>query len=118
MLQDTNSHSKRGSTAQVDLDALVLDEESRFASLNGLPLKLTTFEFDLLALLATRVGKAVSRQELYQLLKKTAWNGLDRSIDYHILNLRKKLGDDGKNPKRIKSIRGVGYLLVKNPRDF
>ena len=115
-LQPIRSHSKHNSTVH-DIDALVVDEENRFASLNGSTLTLTTFEFDLLALLASRAGTAVSRQELFKLLKSISWNKFDRCIDYHILNLRKKIDDNGKNPKIIKSIRGIGYLLVKKAID-
>ncbi len=113
-LQSSRSQSRYRSNF-FSLGSLVVDEENRLASLRGTTLRLTTFEFDLLLHLAGKAGIAVSRQELFQSLRKTTWDYFDRSMDYHILNLRKKLGDDGKNPLIIKSIRGVGYMLVKNP---
>ena len=76
------------------------------------PVELTTIEFDLLWYLVTRTGQVVSRQDLYRKIYNLDYDGLDRSIDVYISRLRQKLGDDSAIPHYIKTVRGVGYLLV------
>lgn len=94
---------------------LVVLPERRTAELNGEPLKLTSSEFDLLLLLARRLGRPVEREELVQQLRGYGYDGLDRSIDLRISRLRKRLGDDPRNPTWIKTVHGVGYVLVQKP---
>ncbi|HOI12055.1 MAG TPA: winged helix-turn-helix domain-containing protein, partial [Myxococcota bacterium] len=67
---------------------------------------------DLLWYLAARAGQVVTRESLYVDLRGVAWDGLDRSIDIAVARLRRKLGDDGKHPQIVKSVRGSGYLLA------
>ncbi len=101
-----------GDDRRVDLGDLVVDSTSRTATLDGAPLDLTTAEFDLLWLLARHAGEPLERETIYEQLRGIEWDGLDRSIDLRVARLRRKLGDDARNPRRIKSIRGVGYLLA------
>lgn len=103
--------------ARLDIDGLVVDAASRTVNLAGsdgepAELELTTAEFDLLWYLAQRAGQVVSRIEIYQQIQGIPYDGLDRSIDLRISRLRKKIGDDPNHPQRIKSVRGVGYILV------
>lgn len=95
------------------VDNLRIDEGSRNVSLDGEPIELSTAEFDLLTYLARHAGHVVPRKEIYLELLELPYDGLDRSIDLRISRLRRKLGDDPTTPTRIKSIRGVGYLLAK-----
>ena len=81
-------------------------------TLDGTPVELTTAEFDLLWLLASRAGEVVTRDQISHALHGHEWDGLDRSIDLCISRLRKKLGDDGRKPDRVRSIRGTGYMWV------
>ena len=67
---------------------------------------------DLLRYLVENAGKVVSRQDLYRAIFNYDYDGLDRSIDVYISRLRHKLGDDPSAPHYIKTVRGVGYLLV------
>lgn len=101
-----------GDDRRVDLGDLVVDSTNRVATLDGAPLDLTTAEFDLLWLLARHAGQTLDRETIYDELRGIEWDGLDRSIDLRVARLRRKLGDDARNPRRIKSIRGVGYLLA------
>jgi DNA-binding response OmpR family regulator len=101
------------SEAAIELGDLVVDPGRRAALLGGVELDLTTAEFDLLWLLARHAGEPLDREAIYRELRGVDWDGLDRSIDLRILRLRKKLGDDARNPRRIKSVRGVGYLLAR-----
>ncbi|MDW6091977.1 response regulator transcription factor [Vibrio rhizosphaerae] len=89
---------------------LVIDLSNRTVVLNQAPVETTTAEFELLVLLASTVGKVVSRDEILQKIRGFEYDGLDRSIDRRISRLRQKLVlDDGK--ALIKTIRGVGYQL-------
>ena len=82
------------------------------ATLDGEPLALTTYEFALLRVFAERVGRVLTRDQLMQLVRGSSDEAFDRSIDVHISRLRQKLGDDPRNPRRLKTIRGVGYMLA------
>ncbi len=94
---------------------LLVDPASRTASYDGRALDLTTAEFDLLWYLAARAGQVVSREEIYRNLRGIDYDGLDRYMDLRVARLRRKLGDDAKQPRLIKTVRGVGYLLVADP---
>ena len=82
------------------------------AAWRGSPLALTTYEFMLLAALAERAGRVMSREGLVELVRGSPDEAFDRSIDVHISHLRQKLGDDPRNPAFLKTVRGVGYMLV------
>jgi len=91
---------------------LSIDTASMAASLHGTALALTTYEFMLLAALAERAGRVMTREQLVDLVRGSADEAFDRSIDVHISHLRQKLGDDSRNPRFLKTVRGVGYLLA------
>ena len=101
-----------GSPGRIELGSLVIDAAARSASIDGRPVELTTAEFDLLWLLASHAGRVLTREQIYGSLRGIAYDGLDRSIDLRVARLRKKLGDDGKQPHHITSVRGVGYILA------
>ncbi len=82
--------------------------------LEGRPVTLTTTEFDLLLLLARNGGTILSRDFLHRELRGVDYDGVDRSVDMGVSRLRKKLGDDPKSPRRIKTVWGKGYLFVKD----
>lgn len=92
---------------------VTLDLTQRAASLNGQTLDLTTMEFDLLALLVQHPGQVFTRLQLLEGTQDIAYEGYDRTIDVHIKNLRKKLGDDSQEPRFIETIRGVGYRFIR-----
>lgn len=87
---------------------LNLHHASLSATLDGENLHLTVVEFNLLELLAKRAGSVVQREEIAETVLGRPLQAYDRSIDVHISNLRKKLGDH----ESIKSIRGAGYMLT------
>ena len=89
-----------------------IDNGNREAKLNGATLSLTTAEFDLLWLLASHAGEVLSRDDILRNVRGFGYDGTDRSIDLRISRLRRKLGDDSVDPKRIKTVRGAGYLFV------
>ncbi|ANM30924.1 hypothetical protein ABI59_17095 [Acidobacteria bacterium Mor1] len=94
---------------------LRLDLGRRVVTLEGELLSLTSSEFDILLLLARHTGEPVDREELIQRLRGYGYDGLDRSIDLRISRLRKRLGDDPRDPTWIRTIHGVGYMLIKRP---
>lgn len=75
------------------------------------PLKLTTVEFKLLGILAKEPGRVFSRAELIEKARGYDFEGFDRTIDVHILNLRRKLERDPSHPKYIQTVYGAGYKL-------
>lgn len=95
---------------------LVIDAETMTATLRGEALALTTYEFGLLRALAERAGRVLSREQLLQIVQGTSEDAFDRSIDVHVSRLRSKLGDDPRNPRLLKTVRGVGYVLTRDRR--
>lgn len=94
---------------RIEQGPLVIDRRARETYIDGEPIRLTTFEFDLLWLLARRAGTPVSRDELYLELLEREYDGLDRTIDVHISRLRKKLMEFGGDADWVKTIHGKGY---------
>lgn len=93
---------------------LVIDDESREVMLEGETIDLTSAEYDLLWLLASNAGNILSRDEIFEQLRGISYDGQDRSIDVRISRIRPKIGDDPYTPHRIKTVRGKGYLFVKD----
>jgi two-component system response regulator RstA len=92
--------------------SLWIDVAAREARFDGRMLELTAAEFDLLHYLAERAGQVVRREHISRDLRGIEWDGLDRTIDIRVARLRRKLGDAGRSPEVIKSVRGEGYLLA------
>jgi DNA-binding response OmpR family regulator len=88
-------------------DGIVVDTVRRDVTVAGSPVALATREFELLAYFATNVGVALSRQQVLDAVWGVDWIGDDRTIDVHVRQLRKKLGDD----LPLATVWGVGYRL-------
>ncbi|MEM9480677.1 MAG: response regulator transcription factor [Verrucomicrobiota bacterium] len=112
--------SRTGKTSQSDLPPdleageLHLNEATHTVALGDQPLDLTAIEFALLASLLRAKGRVKSREQLMEEVAEREFEVFDRSIDVHISAVRKKLNDDPKAPRFIRTIRGVGYQLI-NP---
>jgi DNA-binding response OmpR family regulator len=101
---------------RVEVGELAIDVPAHRATLGGRELTLTSFELRVLIALARRAGETVTREELANVVlpKGERYDpSVDRSLDVHVSHLRHKLGDDAREPKRIRTVRGVGYVLVK-----
>src|SRR5882724_11731956 len=85
---------------------------ARTAALGDQPLVLTPVEFELLLSLARAKGRVKTRDHLLEEIRDRDYEVFDRSIDVHISALRKKLGDDPKSPRFIRTVRAAGYLLI------
>jgi DNA-binding response OmpR family regulator len=92
---------------------LQLDPASLLARLDDKPIPLTPHEFAILCELARRVGTVVTREKLHAIAGGSNDTPVERSVDAHVSNLREKLGDDGRRPRILKTIRGEGYLLAR-----
>ncbi|PJB35634.1 MAG: DNA-binding response regulator [Deltaproteobacteria bacterium CG_4_9_14_3_um_filter_63_12] len=101
----------------LNLGGLSIDPGAHRASVDGQALDLTSHEFKLLVALANNPGRVLSRERLMELAAGSAEESFDRSVDVHVSRLRKKLGEDPRAPRFIKTIRGVGYqfLLQDHP---
>jgi len=92
--------------------ALRVNLDARSAVMGATPLVLTPVEFDLLASLAKARGRVKTRESLLDECRDRNYDVFDRSIDVHISSLRKKVGDDAKEPRYIRTVRSAGYMMV------
>ncbi|MES2319921.1 MAG: response regulator transcription factor [Pseudomonadota bacterium] len=92
---------------------LEIDPSARIVRVDGKERQLTAYQFDLLLALAERAGRVLSREQLIDAVKGEALEPFDRSIDVHIGRLRAAIEDDPKQPHRIITIRGAGYVFAK-----
>jgi len=99
----------------IKVGGLEIRSDRRTVELRGTTIELTSTEFDLLLFLVERAGTPVKRRDLHEALLDDPFNPRDRTIDLRISRLRRKLEDNQKNPTRIKSVQGVGYLLAYEP---
>jgi DNA-binding response OmpR family regulator len=95
---------------------LEIDPEARTARVGGEPLPLTSVEFELLRALAERAGRAVPRDTLLDEAGRGDVAVGERAIDVHISRLRAKLAVGDPPRQRIETVRGAGYLLLREPR--
>jgi len=100
------------SPAEISVDGLRMNFRQHEASLAGKPLSLTPIESKLLAVFIKEPGQAFNRGQLIQKAIRHDYQGFDRTIDVHILNLRRKINVASNQPIRIKTVYGVGYKLV------
>jgi DNA-binding response OmpR family regulator len=96
----------------IQLGAITIDPARMRVTVSEREVTLTGYEFAILKALAERSGRVLSREHLLDLAKGGAEESFERSIDTHISRLRQKLGDDARNPRYLKTIRGCGYLLA------
>ncbi|MCX6910719.1 MAG: response regulator transcription factor [Verrucomicrobia bacterium] len=100
--------------AEIAVGPLRINPATRTAALGDKPLALTALEFDLLVSLAKARGRVKTREQLLETFSERDYEAFDRSVDVHVHALRKKLGDDPKTPRFIRTVHGVGYVLI-NP---
>lgn len=91
---------------------LVLDARARRVTKSGVELPLTRIEFDILLMLVRRLGSAVAREEMARGIWSLPASRIGKSLDVHMSVLRRKLGDDPKEPSYIETVRGVGFRIA------
>jgi DNA-binding response OmpR family regulator len=93
--------------------SLEIDRDARTVTVSGQPCDLTSYQFDLLVALAERAGRVLTRDQIMEAVRGRELEAFDRSIDVHMGRIRAAIEEDVKNPKRILTVRGVGYVFAK-----
>ena len=112
MLRRIRSAPQEVREAKLNVGRLAIDGARRAATIDSRPVELTTGDFDILWLLASRQGSVVTRDELLRVVRGIDYDGLDRSIDARICRLRRKLQEAGGAESMIKTVRLRGYLFA------
>jgi DNA-binding response OmpR family regulator len=99
------------SSTMLRLGDLSLDKDTHYVKVRGQGVNLTPSEFDLLAILMAAPGRAFSRADLLEQLQGTSFEGIERTIDVHIRNLRTKIEADPSDPRYIETVFGIGYRI-------
>ena len=97
---------------EIVIGEVAIDVGARRVRVGAAPADLTGLEFDILVALARRPGRVVPRERLLEEAGRHDVTVSDRTVDVHVSHLRRKLGDDPKAPRLIKTVRGVGYVLA------
>jgi DNA-binding response OmpR family regulator len=93
--------------------SLEIDRDARTVTVSGNVCELTSYQFDLLVALAERAGRVLSRDQIMEAVRGRELEAFDRSIDVHMGRIRSAIELDPKDPKRILTVRGVGYVFAK-----
>ncbi len=92
---------------------LEIDKDAREVRIDGAPRTLTSYQYALILAMAERAGRVLSRDALFDLVKGETIEAFDRSIDVHISRIRAAIEDDPKEPRRVITVRGAGYVFAK-----
>ncbi|HCX82109.1 MAG TPA: DNA-binding response regulator [Rhodoferax sp.] len=93
--------------------SLEIDRDARTVTVSGAPCELTSYQFDLLVALAERAGRVLTRDQIMEAVRGRELEAFDRSIDVHMGRIRAAIEADAKDPKRILTVRGVGYVFAR-----
>ncbi|MDP3179228.1 MAG: response regulator transcription factor [Spirochaetaceae bacterium] len=100
---------------RVAIGGLALDLTKRAVARDGRSVALTSVQFDILALMMRNPGKVWSRMEILESTFGSAHEGYERTIDAHVKNIRKALGDEIDHPRYLETVRGAGYRIKERP---
>ena len=104
-------------TAPLRFGRLEIDRDARVVRVDGIERPLTSYQFELLCVLAMHAGRVMSREALMDHVRGEELEAFDRSIDVHIARIRAALEDDPRHPRRIITVRGAGYVFAKSQDD-
>ncbi len=110
---ETGSASVSRSTPVMRFGSLDIDRDARTVQVAGQACELTSYQFDLLVAMAERAGRVLTRDQIMEAVRGRELEAFDRSIDVHIGRIRNAIEADSKDPKRILTVRGVGYVFAK-----
>jgi DNA-binding response OmpR family regulator len=96
---------------------LEIDPDARQVRRDGVVCPLTSYQFDILLVLARHPGRVMSREAILDRLRGQALEAFDRSVDVHVSRIRAAIEDDPKRPRRLRTVRGVGYQFARLPED-
>ena len=94
--------------------SLEIDRDARSVTVEGRLAELTSYQFDLLVALAERAGRVLTREQIMEAVRGRELEAFDRSIDVHMGRIRAAIEADPKDPKRILTVRGVGYVFARH----
>jgi DNA-binding response OmpR family regulator len=100
-------------TQSMQFGSLDIDRDARQVTVRGQVCELTSYQFDLLVALAERAGRVLTRDQIMEAVRGRELEAFDRSIDVHMGRIRAAIEEDVKNPKRILTVRGVGYVFAR-----
>ena len=110
----TAQESGHGQLHQVmRFGSLEIDRDARLVTVSGVARELTSYQFDLLVAMAERAGRVLSRDQIMEAVRGRELEAFDRSIDVHMGRIRSAIEADAKDPKRILTVRGVGYVFAR-----
>ncbi|WP_417284962.1 response regulator [Comamonas sp.] len=113
ILRRKGSDGPAPSTAVMRFGSLEIDRDARTVNVGSQATDLTSYQFDLLVALAERAGRVLTRDQIMEAVRGRELEAFDRSIDVHMGRIRAAIEADPKNPKRILTVRGVGYVFAK-----
>jgi DNA-binding response OmpR family regulator len=102
-----------GNTTTLRFGTLEIDRDARSVTVGGASCELTSYQFDLLVALAERAGRVLTRDQIMEAVRGRELEAFDRSIDVHMGRIRAAIEADSKDPKRILTVRGVGYVFAR-----
>jgi DNA-binding response OmpR family regulator len=110
---DPGQASASRTTPVLRFGSLDIDRDARTVQVAGKTCELTSYQFDLLVAMAERAGRVLTRDQIMEAVRGRELEAFDRSIDVHIGRIRNAIEIDSKDPKRILTVRGVGYVFAK-----
>lgn len=114
ILRRRGEGASAGAAAKVlRFGSLEIDRDARSVSVGGVACDLTSYQFDLLVALAERAGRVLTRDQIMEAVRGRELEAFDRSIDVHMGRIRAAIEADSKNPRRILTVRGVGYVFAR-----
>jgi two-component system response regulator RegX3 len=111
VLRRVERDERHGDDEVVSVRELRIDKGARRVTLEGEPVELTRTEFEILVTMASHPGRVYSRMQLMEAAQGDAFEGYERTVDAHVKNLRRKLGDDPRSPRWVLTVFGVGYKI-------
>ena len=108
-----NGANASAPAALLRFGSLEIDRDARTVTVAGAPADLTSYQFDLLIAMAERAGRVLTRDQIMEAVRGRELEAFDRSIDVHMGRIRAAIEADAKTPKRILTVRGVGYVFAK-----
>jgi DNA-binding response OmpR family regulator len=113
ILRRQGENQAKGGSTVLRFGSLDIDRDARVVSIAGAACDLTSYQFDLLVALAERAGRVLSREQIMEAVRGRELEAFDRSIDVHMGRIRAAIEEDAKAPKRILTVRGVGYVFAR-----
>jgi len=113
ILRRKTESPQAGSQNVLRFGSLCIDRDARTVTVANNPCELTSYQFDLLVALAERAGRVLTRDQIMEAVRGRELEAFDRSIDVHMGRIRAAIETDSKDPKRILTVRGVGYVFAR-----